>query len=576
VAAGEVDRIDECHSSPDLAGLLLATTAQPDLRIIVTLSGLLQILRHRWRIVLVSVLVGVATGGLYSFLQTPEYSSSTQLFVSTTEAGNNNGDLNQGGTFTQQRVRSYVDIVDSPLVAEKVIRQLELPYSAEDFAEKVEVTSPLDSVLINIVVTDSASGRARDIANAIAEEFPRLVAEIETSSGQSISPVKASVTRPAVESRRPVSPKTELNIILGLLGGLIVGAGLAVAGQAMDKSVRTADDLSRLTSAPVLSMVPFESGASKSPLMVEGSAQSARAEAMRRLRTNLQFVNVDRPLKSLVVTSAVPGEGKSTLTCNLGIAFAEAGKRVLLVDADLRRPKLAEYLDLEGAVGLTNVLAGQASIRDALQQWGGTGLWVLPSGYVPPNPSEILASRNMTDLLTALSGGFDIVIIDTPPLLPVTDGAVMATVADGCLLVSRHGKTKATQAAAAANALSAVGARLHGSVLNMAPRKGSGAYSYYSYSPTEAVTAPAVPVTPLPQQSVGPAPQQPVTTVSPTRVRAVTAAPVSRPSPTGRHGRTAVPEAPTTEIQLPNVYRSGGTATRNGNGDYTVNSPRQP
>jgi capsular exopolysaccharide synthesis family protein len=154
---------------------------------------------------------------------------------------------------------------------------------------------------------------------------------------------------------------------------------------------------------------------------------------------------------------------------------------VVIVDADLRRPRVAEYLNVEGAVGLTNVLAGQATVDDALQQWGSSGVFVLPAGSIPPNPSEMLGSRNMEALLASLRMGFDIVIVDTPPLLPVTDGAIAATIVDGTVLVFRCGKTNTAQVRAATESLAAVDARVLGCVLNMTPRKSTGTYTYYDY-----------------------------------------------------------------------------------------------
>jgi capsular exopolysaccharide synthesis family protein len=231
----------------------------------------------------------------------------------------------------------------------------------------------------------------------------------------------------------------------------------------------------------VLVAIPYDNKARKNPLITQGSAQSTRAEALRSLRTNLRFVSVDREIKTISVTSAAPGEGKSTTACNLAIVLAEAGKRVVLVDADLRRPRIAEYLGLEGAIGLTNVLVGYSKLDKALQQWGGTGVSVLPSGTVPPNPSELLSSRQMVDLLAALRNTFDVVIIDTPPLLAVTDAAVLSAVVDGTIQVLRYGKTSTAQARAAATALSAVDSRPLGNVLNMVPQRGSSAYTYYDY-----------------------------------------------------------------------------------------------
>ena len=208
----------------------------------------------------------------------------------------------------------------------------------------------------------------------------------------------------------------------------------------LDTTIRQPQVLRTLTEVPVLGVIPFEKSAKKSPLISEGQARSIRAEAFRQLRTNLQFVDVERPVRVLVVTSSVADEGKSTTATNLAVSFSESGRQVLLIEADLRRPRVADYLGLERAVGLTNVLAGQVDIDDVLQPWGRGGLSVLPSGSIPPNPSELLGSPRMLDLLERLKTRFEIIVIDTPPLLPVTDAAVAAAHADGAVLVARYGK----------------------------------------------------------------------------------------------------------------------------------------
>lgn len=533
------------------------------------LRDYLRAIRKRWWLVVgaVTVAVGVAVG--VTALTPPRYEASVTFFISTRSTGVS--DAYQGGLFSQQRVKSYVDVLTSNRLAQAIVTK-QPGLSAEVVQAGITGEVVPDTVLLRARVNDGDRARALQLAQVLAVEFPKLVATLETPPKTTTPTVGVAIVAEPRLADGPVSPQPQRNIGLAVALGLIVGVGAAALRESLDNTVRSTEALSGATGAPVLSAIPYDTKADKSPLIIEGSAQSTRAEAMRQLRTNLQFVNVDRPLKSLVVSSALPGEGKSTVVCNLGIAFAETGKRVILVDADLRRPKLAEYLGLEGAVGLTNVLAGQAALGDALQPWGGSGMWVLPSGYVPPNPSELLSSRNMSDLLTALGRGFDVVIIDTPPLLPVTDAAVMATIADGCVLVSRYAKTTVSQATGAAAALNAVGARLHGCVLNRAPRKGDGAYSYYSYTSEEAPN-PAVPVTPRPPLD------------SPPRRSASASVPVSappqattprRPQPTqpavGRTRRAAI-EMPTSEIHVPTVYRSTG-ATIDGDGYEDVRRRR--
>jgi capsular exopolysaccharide synthesis family protein len=278
----------------------------------------------------------------------------------------------------------------------------------------------------------------------------------------------------------PVAPRPVRNLALAALLGLIIGAAGAVAREMLDTTVKTGEALHALAGAPVLAGVPFDPDAKTAPGTYVSSGHSARAESLRQLRTNLQYVDVDRPVKTVVVTSAVPGEGKSSTACGLAILFAEAGQRVLIIDADLRRPCIAEYLGIEGAAGLTTVLVGKASVDDVLQRWG-TDLWVLPSGSLPPNPSELLGSQHMADLLDELRERFDMVIVDCPPLLPVTDGAVVAARADGALLMARSRRTTIGQVTAAVRALQSVDARLLGCVFNMVAKNGADAYYNYSH-----------------------------------------------------------------------------------------------
>jgi receptor protein-tyrosine kinase len=211
-------------------------------------------------------------------------------------------------------------------------------------------------------------------------------------------------------------------------------------------------------------------------------------EAFRVLRTNMEFLDVDATSKAFVVTSSVPGEGKSTTATNAALAFAVAGRNVLLVDADLRRPQVAKLLGLVDNVGLTTVLAGQASVDDALQVHAESGLSVLASGAVPPNPAELLQSRAMQDLLDLLRDRFAVIVIDAPPLLPVTDAALLASEADGAVIVVRHGQTTKEQLRGAVDRLAGVDAQMLGVVFNMIPERGAGyGYGYgYGYGPDEA------------------------------------------------------------------------------------------
>jgi capsular exopolysaccharide synthesis family protein len=188
----------------------------------------------------------------------------------------------------------------------------------------------------------------------------------------------------------------------------------------------------------------------------------------------------------VVVTSTRDGEGKSTVSVNLAPVVAETGRRVLLIGADMRRPRIGELLGIEGGVGLSNLLAGQRELDEVLQEWGDSGLVVLPCGPIPPNPSELLGGPRMSEVLAACAERFDLVIIDTPPLRPVTDAAVVAANADGAILVFWHGHTKRNHLRAAVQALEAVNARVLGCVLNMKPLSRAERRGYSAYYETAA------------------------------------------------------------------------------------------
>jgi capsular exopolysaccharide synthesis family protein len=449
------------------------------------------VLRKRWRLIVLCSVLALAATLAATLAAAPKYRASAQLFVSTSggsEAGV--GSLQQGGQFAQQRVKSYADIVDTPDVVEPVLRELGLDMSPRQLAESIEASAPLDTVLIDIDVTSEDPRQAQQIANAVATRFTQVASELETPTGGQGSPVKVSVVRTADLPGSPISPRPQLNLAVGLLLGLTVGVGVALLRDALDTSIKSASDVQEQLGLPTLGIIAYDPDAAKRPLIVHADPQSTRAEAFRQLRTNLQFVDVDRKPRSIVVTSSVPQEGKSTTTCNLAIALTQAGLRVILVEADLRRPRLAEYLGLEGAVGLTDALVGRIDVDDVLQPWGDGQLQVLASGPTPPNPSELLGSHQMADLLRGLESRCDLVLLDAPPLLPVTDAAVLTAQASGAMVVIRSGHTTREQTLRAMEILRAVDAHLYGVVLNMVPTKGPGAYKYGYYGYGYAGNAP--------------------------------------------------------------------------------------
>lgn len=444
-----------------------------------TIVQYLQVLRRQWPAVLLLVVLGVGAAYAYTDRQVRTYAATTEMFVGiTTDTRDTDiAQMSQGGSFVQERIKSYADVVTSPSVLTSVADGYGVPVSAS----QISVTAPADTVLLDISVTDTDPTRAATIANALADKFPEYVAQLERLPGQVNSPVRLSVIERATVPTAPVSPRVPLNLALGLLVGLGLGIGAAVLRDALNTSISGIADIEKLTGAVPLGVVPFDPETGRQPL-VDADEHGARAEAFRTLRTNLQFADVDRPPRVIVVTSPLPNEGKSISASNLALTLALGGARVVLVDGDLRKPSIGTYLGVSSGAGLTTVLSGRHDLREVISVYGRDTLAVLPAGPTPPNPSELLGSQQMADLLATLAEHYDVVVVDAPPLLPVTDAAVLAAAADGAVLVLRHGRSRREDTVRALQALSAVNAKLLGTVLNFAPkRRHRDGYDGYGY-----------------------------------------------------------------------------------------------
>lgn len=442
------------------------------------LHGYLRALRRNWWLVLVATLLGTGCAILLVSQTTPRYQSSVTFFVSTSAESANAVQLDQ---YAQRRVNSYVELLSSDSLAQMIVDDTGVDLNAAQVAQKISASAQPETVILTATVTDSSPDRSLEIAQSIGRQFGVMVDQLENSGAAGAPKVKLNVTSGPSLNPEPVAPKSTMIIALGFVVGLTLGVVVAILREVLDKSVRSTDDIRSITDAPVLGTIGFDRAAKKSPLIVDSNARSIRAEAVRQVRTNLQFIDATRPVAVFVVTSSMPDEGKTTTAVNLAIAFSDYGKRVLLIEGDLRRPRVADYLGIERSVGLTNVLVGQVGVEDALQRWGRGKLTVLPSGTLPPNPSELLGNPMMTELLTRLRRSFDIIIIDAPPLLPVTDAAVMSRLVDGAVVVARYGRTTRQQFAASLRSLKVVDARVLGTVLTCTPAKATTAYTGYAY-----------------------------------------------------------------------------------------------
>jgi capsular exopolysaccharide synthesis family protein len=431
---------------------------------------------------IVLAVLGGAGGYAAGALQTPNYSATATAYISARSA-DSLGDAAAGATYVQQAVQSYADVATTAYVLKPVIAELGLGTTPAELAERIATTTSTTTALLQITVQGTDAKQAATIANAVAQQLRTAAVNLTPEAGtDTAATIKLTVVDPAVTPTARVNPSSFLLAGGGAAAGLVLAVLIGLLRELLDTRVRTAEDVQRVTELPLLGSIRRDSETPRHPLAVLDAARSTRAEAYRTLRTNLRYVELEDTARSLVVTSSVDGEGKSTTAANLALAAADLGQRVLLVDADLRRPRIGSLFGIEDSLGLTDVLIGAMKLEDAVQDLGRTGLEVLPAGSVPPNPNEMLQSQAMADLLDTLHAEYDLVIFDTPPLLAVSDAAVLGEQAGGVVLVAASGQVRRAQLDSALQSLERVSARVVGVIVTMVPRRGPDAYGYgYGY-----------------------------------------------------------------------------------------------
>ncbi|MES5818008.1 Wzz/FepE/Etk N-terminal domain-containing protein [Streptomyces sp. RG80] len=423
-------------------------------------------LRRRWRLVTLCVLLGLAGAVAVTTLMPPTYTATAQLFVATSDE--DSGNAYQGGLFTQQRVKSYTRIITSPAVLNGVISELGLNTTPGRLADKIDAQAPLDTTLVDIRVSDGSAERAQAIADATAVQFTKYITAIEGSTADAPPLVKASVVGGSEPPSSPTSPRPALNLAIGLLVGAVVGVACAVLRQSLDTTVRSTDDLGTGLGVTVLAAIP--------PPRRQGAGgqigTTQRSEALAQLRTRLRFSTENGFPASVLVGGALPQEGRTRTAVDLATTVARPGQRVVLVEADLRRPCLSTALGLRHGPGLTDVLAHGIPLYQALQDWDEGGLRVLPAGPVPADPGTLLSSPDFARVVRALCSDADLVVVDSPPVLSFADAAALAPATDGVLFVVRAGRARRGDAERALDAFTAVRVRVLGAVLTGARAEG--------------------------------------------------------------------------------------------------------
>jgi succinoglycan biosynthesis transport protein ExoP len=493
-----------------------------------------------WLIVLVGVLAG-ATAYFVSRRTTPIYEASTWLLVSAPSTISGVDPTALVGS--QSMSSTYAKMLMNRPVLQGVIDQLKLQTTPEELKKSISVNVVTDTELLTITVVDPDPSRAADIANAMASVFAARIRDLQSQRyaasreglsaqvndmQQQISAISSQidqtydstalqqlqtrltqyrtiyaqlvssyeqvrlseeqtstnvvVSEPATVNTVPVRPRTALNTVLALLGGMLLAVGAVYAAETLDDTIKNPEEIRRKYGLPILGMIAWHEDAPGKPITL-AEPRSPTAEAFRSLRTNITYAAVDRPLRRILVTSPTPQDGKTTVACNLAVVLSQNEKRVVLLDADLRRPQVQQKFGLQNRLGLSDLFLGPLdNLNGVVHAITDHELGVITSGPLPPNPAELLTSNRMGKILDFLNQGFELIVIDTPPLLAVTDAAALAPAMDGVILVAKPGTTKLGAFKYAVEQLRAVEGRVLGVVLNeMKPSSRKYGYYYNRY-----------------------------------------------------------------------------------------------
>jgi capsular exopolysaccharide synthesis family protein len=479
----------------------------------------MRLLREHGRLICACLLLGLLGAVVVTYVQPRSYSADVRMYVAWQITPDSPSSARELALLAEQRVRSYQELARSERIGSEVVARLGLPISGGEVRSKLTADAPLDTVVLTITATDESPARAADIANAAAASMAGLVGELEQLPDPAqLPPVALRVVEPATPPQAPDWPNPPLNLAAGAAFGLLVGVGAVGLRRALDDSVRTSGQLRSLTRAPVLGALAHSRKMAKRPLLPDELRQLPDAEAVRHVRTALRL-SIRGGGKAVGITSSVRDEGQTTALCNIAAAMADAGWRVLVVEADLRHPTLAPSFGLEPKPGLQGVLrGGHIPLEDAVEQVD-RNLHVLGSSAVSGDPSALLGSKPMADLMATLRQRYDVVLVDMPPLLTDASAALVASLTDGCVLVVRYGRTTAEEVGDAMRVLESAPVRLLGTIMTMVPRGarvrgigGIGGPAKEGREPafTPPVGVPSVPPAGAPARSAPPPPRPPM------------------------------------------------------------------
>jgi len=415
-----------------------------------------------WWIIVITLIVGLGLATAYNSISKPIYSSSVKFFVSTqSEVGET---PLQADEFAQRRINSYVQLMTSEAMINKVKQSSDIDLSIPQLTSMISAYSDPETVLLGVEVHDTDKDRSFAIARAVAEDFGALVAELDNRGNAEAANVKLNVVSGPTLTATPISPRTTLNLALGGIVGLALGLAVAILRKTAKKTVGTDAELTEVLGLPSVGFVP------RLRMGHRDEARTALTIATERIVTNLGLDTLpSAETRVIQVTSVNPGDGRTLIASSLATTLAGLDRRVVLVEGDLRSPTLREAYNVAGETGLSDILDGRLSASAVIQETSIGLLSVITAGTPHSNPSELLTSRHFVDLIDELSAHFDVVVIDSPPLLPHIDSTVIAKRADGVVLVVGRDRTTKQQLRDAAAALAPTSSRVLGTVLNASP-----------------------------------------------------------------------------------------------------------
>jgi capsular exopolysaccharide synthesis family protein len=511
----------------------------------VELRDYLNVIRARSGIIISATVIVAAVALVVSLAIPPLYRSEAKVLISEKDTGAAlvGVVIPELSSQPERALQTQLQLLKVRPIAEATIKRLGLGLTPEELVERVEVTSVGQTNMVSVSADAGQPEEAAAIANTLAEEYvaasrlrkqrsikeaadeveqrleqsraeileigrrvqssgrsDELSAELQIATGtystlaekleqlrinEKLESGSGVVVQQAVPENDPVEPQPLRNLGLGLVVGLAFGLGMAFLYEYLDNTIKSTEEAEKVYGATVLGIVPvdrLEKGAGRRLTITEAPG-SAAAEAYRVIRNSLDFINFEHDLKTLLVTSATPAEGKSTVSANLAMSLAQAGKKVVLVSCDFRRPTTEQFFEINNLIGLSEVLLGTHSLKTALQQPTGDQLLVMAAGKMPPNPNELLGSNKMKEVIESLEEWADWVIIDSPPILAVADPVSVARWVDGVLMVSKAGESTKEAASKAVEFLGKVGARIIGvAVWGLDESKNRAGYGYgYGY-----------------------------------------------------------------------------------------------